>query len=129
MDTDSERWWTAVPADRGQLVPIHGDHLRFLKSLSESLRAQETLYDEQFVRLEGEILTLQRQLTEAVGVRSRLEQERNLSQEAYEALARKSQESRLAADDQETVARLASRASAPSMEIAPNVVLNMILGR
>ena len=74
------------------------------------------------------VFGLQRDLSEDQEERIRLEVERDLAREAYQALARKAKETRLAVREQDGVAVIASRAIVPETPERPSNMLNMALG-
>ena len=104
------------------------EQARYLVKLIESLEAQRVALQVEAADLEAEIYVLQGQLAQSQEERALLEQERNLMQQAYESLARKAQETQLAAQDEETVARVASQAVEPSQHARPRILLNTVLG-
>ena len=103
------------------------DQARYIEALVDSLRSQRIFLKEEADKLQDGIHDLQGQLEQAKGERIRLEQERDLANEAYQSLARKSQEVRLVAQDQETVARVASQAAVPTEKVSPRIMLNTAL--
>ena len=105
-----------------------GEQARYLEELIDSLETQRIALQVEAADLEGEIYELQGQLAQAQEEQALLEQERDLTQQAYESLARKAQETQLAAQDEETVARVASRAVPPSQYARPRILLNTVLG-
>ncbi len=82
--------------------------------------------------LKPEVLSLQEKLAAARTKTVRLQNERDLAREAYNSVARKSEEVRIAAASESSAMRLASRASVPVKHISPRrrriVTLAGILG-
>lgn len=91
----------------------------YLGDLMVSLEQQRVGLEMEALGLEGEIYALQGRLAQSQEERGRLEQDRDLALEAYQALARKAQETRFVVQDEETVARVASQASVPSEPLGP----------
>jgi uncharacterized protein involved in exopolysaccharide biosynthesis len=102
-------------------------HMEYLLALAESVEAQRTFSHEEMDRLEREILAVQGQLAEAAQGRSRLEVERNLSQELYETLSRSVQESVVAAGGNDDVFIVASPAFTPTDPAGPRKGLIMFI--
>ena len=100
------------------------DQARYIEELADSLNTQRLTLKDEAVKLQDLIYDLQGQMEQAEGERVRLEMERNLAQEAFQTLARKAQELSLSAQDQDTVARIASRPVIPSEKVGPRVSLN-----
>ena len=128
---------SAAPYPLDLQFQIQGDSLlgessaeqaQYLEALIESLETQRIDLEKQAAQLEEEIYKLQGDLAQAQEERSRLEQDRDLARDTYETLARKAQESSLAAQDREPVAQVASRAAVPSKPEGPRVKLNTGLG-
>ena len=103
------------------------DQVRYIETLVDSLNTQRLTLKDEAVKLQDGIYDLQGQLAQVEGERVRLKQEWDLAKEAYQSLARKSQEVRLVAQDQETVARVASQAAVPSAKVSPSIILNTVL--
>jgi capsular polysaccharide biosynthesis protein len=101
------------------------DQISYLDSLIDGLQRQQNAASEEAEELTGTILDLQGELAQVQQERIRLEQVRNLAQEAHLTLARKAQETALASSDTETVARVASRAVRPSQPVSPRIVTNV----
>ena len=93
-------------------------------SLTESQIALGTLIEQ----LEAEIQVFEGRLAKAKEERVRLEAESSLARETYETMARKAQETRITALDQEVVARVASRAITPLQPVQPNIRINVAIG-
>ena len=103
------------------------DQVRYIEALVDSLNTQRLALKDEAVKLQDLIYDLQGQLEQAGGERVRLEMERNIAQETFQALARKAQELSLSAQDQETVARVASQAAVPTEKVSPRIILNTAL--
>lgn len=103
------------------------EQVNFLEALIESLEDQRVALEEEAATLQFGIYELQAQLAQAEEDRIRLEQERDLSREAYQTLARKAQETKLVAQDQENIALIASRAIVPSQPKGPRIKLNTVI--
>ena len=118
-----------IQAQDGPLLNLSVDeHVGYLERLIVSIEAQRVELDELVDQQESEIYVYQSQLAEAFEGRSRLEQERDLALEAYQALARKTQELSLTPQDQDVVAKVASRALLPTNPVEPRVKFNTIIG-
>lgn len=97
-------------------------------ALANSIQQQRSALRTEIDRLQADILSTQEVFATVKEERASLEQDRDLAQEAYQALARKAQETELAGEEQESIAKVASRATAPSKAISPNIILNTALG-
>ena len=104
------------------------DQVRYIEALVDSLNTQRLDLKNEAAKLQDSIYDLQGQLEQAEAERVRLEMERNIAQETFQALARKVQELSLSAQDQETVARVASRAMLPTEPVGPRTKFNIALG-
>ncbi|MGA9532916.1 MAG: GNVR domain-containing protein [Anaerolineales bacterium] len=103
------------------------EQMAFLDSADLALDEVASLLDSKVSLSENDILTLQGNLAQVREERANLEEERDLAREAYQTLARKSQENRLATADQETVARTASVAAVPVRPVSPKKVLTTLM--
>jgi hypothetical protein len=103
------------------------EQVNYLEELIISLNGQLFVLGESVEKQEAETISLQKQLAEAQEERTQLEQERDLAKETYETLARKAVETRLSTYDQDVVARVASRAVAPSKAQRPIIPFNTAL--
>lgn len=97
--------------------------LAFLNRTEQAHGATTSALEQDIIRFETDILMLQGQLSQVREQRARLEEERDLAREAYQTLARKSQENRITSGDQESVARLASEAAVPHNAVSPRRLL------
>lgn len=110
------------------LLSLHKeDQALYLAELIDSLRSQEIFLSSAADNVQDRIYDLQEKLARALEDRSQLELERNLAQEAYQAIARKTAELQFSSSDQDTVARVASSAVTPSEIVSPRVSLNIAI--
>lgn len=99
------------------------EQMAFLDRAELALDEVASVLDSKVSLSENDILTLQGNLAQVREQRANLEEERDLAREAYQSLARKSQENRIASTDQETVARIGSVAAAPVRPVFPKKAL------
>ena len=104
-----------------------GDQITFLDSLIRVLEERLIQTQERAQALEPEILALQRARQEAQTELDRLSRAQMLAYEAFESLARKAAEARIAAQDTTGDVRLASRATPPSNPVSPRKMLNTLV--
>jgi len=95
-----------------------------LSDMVRDLEAKSAEIGPRLKELGPQILQLQKQLQEIYTEQDRLTRRRDLAKETYTALARKVQETRLAAQGAQRTARLSSRASAPEEPVSPRRLLN-----
>jgi uncharacterized protein involved in exopolysaccharide biosynthesis len=95
-----------------------------LSDMARDLEAKSAEIGPRLKELGPQILQLQKQLQEIYTEQDRLTRRRDLAKETYTALARKVQETRLAAQGAQRTARLSSRASAPEEPVSPRKLLN-----
>lgn len=98
-----------------------------MDDLLTTLQARAAETDTLAAALNPEILALQRQLAAAQTEEARLQQERDLAQEAYMSVARKAEEARIAAAGSSGEVQLASRASVPTEKVGPKRMRNTAL--
>jgi len=101
-----------------------GDQIRSLDALIRALEERLAQTQAQAQALEPEILALQKARQEAQTELDRLSRAQVLAYEAFESLARKASEARVAAQDTTGDVRLASRATPPSDPVSPRKTLN-----
>ena len=104
------------------------EQILYLEELARVIDTQMAALEGQAAGLENEIYELQGQIAQAVETKARLEKKKSLAREAYEALARKAQETQLSAQEQKLVARVASRAAIPTEHVGRGVVIKSALG-
>lgn len=100
----------------------------YIEEFISSIQEEREVVIDEASKIEVDIYELQGQLATAQEERIRLEKERDLEREAFEALARKAQEEDLTSQDQGKVVRIASLATVPSEKVGPKKLLNTALG-
>ena len=93
-----------------------------------AIKANKAVLDQEISIPESMLIERQWELAQLQEQRIRLEQDRNLSLEAYQTLTRVVQESEIASQGQEVVARVASQAIPPTQADSPKIIINTILG-
>jgi uncharacterized protein involved in exopolysaccharide biosynthesis len=95
----------------------------FLDDLVVTLQAKSVLIDERLTELEPQILGLQEQLQKLNSEKERLTRTQQLSWETYVTLARKLEEVRIAAQEENGVLQVGSYAAVPQDPISPRKLL------
>jgi uncharacterized protein involved in exopolysaccharide biosynthesis len=125
--------------DRSQELQVHlpaeldlgdkrvGDQINFLDSLIPALEDRLAQAEAQALALEPEILAMQSARQESQTELDRLARAQMLAYEAFETLARKATEARVAAQDTIGDVRLASRAAPPINPVAPRKTVNTLV--
>jgi len=103
------------------------DQISSLDALIRALEGRLAQTQAQAQGLEPEILALQQARQEAKTELDRLTRAQMLAYEAYESLARKAAEARIAVQDTTGEVRLASRATPPSDPVSPRKTLNTVV--
>jgi uncharacterized protein involved in exopolysaccharide biosynthesis len=112
-----------LPADQDLGDKTVGDQVAAVDSLIVALEDRLAQAQTRAQELEPEILALQGAHQEAQTELDRLSHAQRLAYEAFQTLARKAAEARIAAQDTTGDARLASRAAPPTRPVAPRKVL------
>jgi succinoglycan biosynthesis transport protein ExoP len=100
------------------------EQIAFLDGLVATLEARSSEIDGRLAGLEPQILALQRQLQEINAEGERLVNARDLASETYLTLARKLDEARISAGEENGVLQVGSYAAVPERPVAPRKVLN-----
>lgn len=100
------------------------EQIAFLDDLVRVLEEKSAEVDDRLTPLEPEILALQGQLQEIYTEKGRLTVARDLARETYMTLARKVEEVRIAAEENSSEVRIASRAAVPEKPASPRKLLN-----
>ena len=100
------------------------EQIVFLDDLVNILQAKSSEIDERLAELEPQILALQEQLQEINTESDRLARARDLARETYMALARKLEEARIAAQEENGVLQVGSYAAVPEEPVSPRKLLN-----
>lgn len=103
------------------------EQINYLEELGAILRTKSTEADSFLEALEPKILSLQRQLQEALVEKDRLTRGRDLARETHLTLARKLEEARISAQEANGVLHVGSYASVPSRPIGPRTMFNTTL--
>ena len=98
-----------------------------LQGVAQSIRAQLQTTTHEAALLETEILSLQVEQQTLQTELDQLQQNEQVANETYLALARKVEEERLALQDSDSGFRLASRANVPQRVASPMVLLNSVI--
>jgi succinoglycan biosynthesis transport protein ExoP len=98
--------------------------MAFLDDLVATLQAKSTESDNRLTQLEPQILALQRQLQEINVEGDQLTRARDLARETYVTLARKLDESRIAAQEDNGMLQVGSYASTPEKPAGPRRLMN-----
>lgn len=99
------------------------EQVSFLDGLVARLRAKSAEIDERLVELGPHVLALQQQAEELGAEVGRLNRARNLASETYMTLARKLEESRIAAQEQDGTLQVGSYAAVPQDPISSRRLL------
>lgn len=100
------------------------EQIGFLDNLIETLEAKSAEIDDQLATLEPKILVLQEQLQEIRTEEERLIRARDLAQETYMTLARKLDEARIEAQEENGVLQVGSTAAVPEKPVGPRRKMN-----
>lgn len=103
------------------------EQIAFLDGLAERLQAKSAEMDARLVELEPEILALQQGLQEMTVEYDRLARTQELARETYLTLARKLDEARIAAQEENGTFQVASYASVPTTPVAPRRLRNTVM--
>lgn len=99
----------------------------FLEDLVETLQAKSGEIDERLTGLEPQMLSLQERLQAIEIEQERLTRERDLTEETYMTLARKLEESQIAAQEEGGILKVGSRAAVPEEPVGPRRMINTAL--
>jgi uncharacterized protein involved in exopolysaccharide biosynthesis len=99
----------------------------FLADLVETLDAKSMAIEERLADLEPEILALQEELQTIKTEEERLRRAQTLAQETYMTLSRKLEEARIAAQEENGVLQVGSRAAVPEDPAGPSKRMNTAL--
>jgi uncharacterized protein involved in exopolysaccharide biosynthesis len=99
----------------------------FLADLVETLDAKSMAIEERLADLEPEILALQEELQTIRTEEERLQRAQTLAQETYMTLSRKLEEARIAAQEENGVLQVGSRAAVPEDPAGPSKRMNTAL--
>jgi uncharacterized protein involved in exopolysaccharide biosynthesis len=100
------------------------EQVAFLDDLVDTLQTRSAEIDEQLVQLEPEILALQQELQETNVEHERLVRAQELARETYMTLARKLDEARIAAQEQNGTLQVGSYAAVPVEPVGPRRIFN-----
>lgn len=100
------------------------EQVAFLDDLVDTLEAKSSKIDGRLAELEPQMLALQRRLQEIDAESERLTDARDLTSETYKTLARKLEEARIAAREENGVLQVGSYASVPEKPVSPRKLLN-----
>ncbi len=100
------------------------EQIRFLDDLSQTLEAKSTEIEEHLAALEPKILALQEQLQEIKTEKQRLNRAQELAQETYLTISRKLEEARIAAQEENGVLQVGSKAAVPERPVGPRRKMN-----
>jgi len=100
------------------------EQIAFLDDLVTTLEAKSSEIDERLVELEPQILALQQRLQEINVESAHLTRARDLAHETYLTLARKLEEARIAAQEENGVLQMGSYAAVPENPVSPRRMLN-----
>lgn len=95
------------------------EQIAFLDSLAKTLQDESADISGRLKELEPAILSLQQQLQAATAESDRLTQARNLAQETHLTMARKLDEARIGAQEQNSLLQVGSHAAVPETPAAP----------
>jgi uncharacterized protein involved in exopolysaccharide biosynthesis len=100
------------------------EQIAFLDDLVDTLEAKSSKIDGRLAELEPQVLALQQQLQEVDAESERLTSARDLTSETYKTLARKLEEARISAREENGVLQVGSYAAAPEKPVSPRKMLN-----
>lgn len=103
------------------------EQLAFLADLVETLTAKSAAIEERLADLEPRILALQEELQTIRTEEERLQRAQTLAQETYMTLSRKLEEARIAAQEENGVLQVGSRAAVPEDPAGPSKRMNTAL--
>lgn len=101
--------------------------IAFLDDLVETLESKSSEIEKRLAELEPQILSLQQRLQEIQTKEDRSIRARNLAQETYTTLARKLEEARISAQEENSVLRMGSHAAVPESPVGPRRMMNTAL--
>jgi succinoglycan biosynthesis transport protein ExoP len=100
------------------------EQVAFLDDLVDTLETKSSEIDGRLAELEPQMLALQRRLQEIGAESDRLTSARDLTSETYRTLARKLEEARISAREENGVLQVGSYAAAPEKPVSPRKLLN-----
>jgi succinoglycan biosynthesis transport protein ExoP len=100
------------------------EQIAFLDDLVTTLEAKSSKIDGRLAELEPQVLALQQQLQEVDAESERLTSARDLTSETYKTLARKLEEARISAREENGVLQVGSYAAVPETPVSPRKLLN-----
>ncbi len=100
------------------------EQVAFLDSLAAALQEKSAKIDAQLNELEPTILSLQQKLQEVTAESDRLTNAQDLAQATYLTMARKLDEARIGAQEQDKVLQVGSHAAVPATPASPRKLLN-----
>jgi uncharacterized protein involved in exopolysaccharide biosynthesis len=100
------------------------EQVAFLTDLVETLEAKSAAIEERLADLEPKILELQEELQTIRTEEERLKRAQTLAQETYMTVSRKLEEARIAAQEENGVLQVGSRAAVPENPAGPSKKLN-----
>jgi len=100
------------------------EQVAFLDDLVDTLEAKSSKIDGRLAELEPQMLALQRRLQEIDAESERLTDARDLTSETHMTLARKLEEARIAAREENGVLQVGSYAAVPEKPMSPRKLLN-----
>lgn len=103
------------------------EQVAFLDDLVSTLVSKSAEIDVRLAELEPQILALQRQLQESSVEKDRLSRARSLADETYLTLARKLDEARIAAQEENRMLQVGSYAAVPERPVAPRKLFNTVV--
>jgi uncharacterized protein involved in exopolysaccharide biosynthesis len=114
-------WQLSIGADTQLTTGDRAQQLQLLDALRRSIEMSLVDIETQRAALEGPIFVLQTEKQRLFNEGERLIRNREIAQETYDSVARKVDEERIGAA--ETIARVASRATAPEQPDRPNLLV------
>jgi succinoglycan biosynthesis transport protein ExoP len=100
------------------------EQVAFLDDLVDTLETKSSEIDGRLAELEPQMLALQRRLQELDAESERLTSARDLTSETYKTLARKLEEARISAREENGVLQVGSYAAIPEKPVSPRKLLN-----
>jgi succinoglycan biosynthesis transport protein ExoP len=100
------------------------EQIALLDDLVSTLQAKSSEIDERLAELGPQILALQQQLEEINAESNRLTRARELARDTYMTLARKLEEARISAQEENGVLQVGSHAAVPERPVGPRKMFN-----
>lgn len=103
------------------------EQVDLLDDLAATLQTKSVEIDERLLELQPEILALQRQLQGLLSEQDRIVRAQSVARETYLTVARKLDEARIAAQEQDSTLRVGSYAAIPENPVGPRRLFNTLL--